>query len=233
MHTELKKLKILVVEDNLTIARQVTAFLEGLSWSCDFAHEGKLAVHLAQENVYDVVLLDLNLPDMDGLEVCRQMKATAVCNMPVLMLTARDAFEDKASGFAGGADDYLTKPFDLRELALRCQALARRQQLHINKQINLGPLLLLPREMQASYQGQALGLTQIGFKILLMLVQQYPRAVSRSVLLQAIWGDAIPESDALKSHIYSLRKQLEGVSGRKMLATIHQIGYQLQLDEND
>lgn len=233
MHAESKKLKILLVEDNLTIARQVTAFLEGLSWSCDFASQGKLAVHLAQENAYDVVLLDLNLPDMDGLEVCRQIKSTAVSNMPVLMLTARDAFEDKAKGFADGADDYLTKPFDLRELALRCQALARRQQLHINKQITLGPLLLLPREMRGSYQGQALGLTQIGFKILMLLVEQYPRAVSRSVILQSIWSDDLPESDVLKSHIYSLRKQLETMSGRKMLATIHQVGYQLLLNDND
>ena len=119
-------LSILLVEDHPTIARQVAGFLDGLQWQTDHAATGRLAIELATRHAYDVVLLDLNLPDIDGLEVCRQIKSNAPSNVPVLMLTARDAFEDKARGFRDGADDYLTKPFDLRELALRCEALARR-----------------------------------------------------------------------------------------------------------
>jgi len=122
-------LSILVVEDHPTIARQIVGFLDGLRWQTDHAATGALAIDLATRDTYDVVLLDLNLPDIDGLEVCRAIKARAPRNVPVLMLTARDAFEDKARGFNGGADDYVTKPFDLREIALRCEALARRGQL--------------------------------------------------------------------------------------------------------
>ena len=142
-------LTILVVEDHPTIARQVVDFLDGLKWQTDHAATGALAIELATRETYDVVLLDLNLPDFDGLDVCRAIKARAPRNVPVLMLTARDAFEDKARGFNGGADDYLTKPFDLRELALRCEAMARRAQLHVGQEVRVGPLTLLPREKRA------------------------------------------------------------------------------------
>ncbi len=106
-----RPLSVLVVEDHPTIARQVVDFLEGLHWHPDHAATGKLAIELATREAYDVILLDLNLPDLDGLDVCRTIKAHAPRNLPVLMLTARDAFEDKARGFRDGADDYLTKPF--------------------------------------------------------------------------------------------------------------------------
>jgi DNA-binding response OmpR family regulator len=229
----LKPLKLLIVEDNPHIARQLGDFLSGLAWQVDFACTGKLAIQLASTVAFDVVLLDLNLPDIDGLQVCREIKAQAVSNVPVLMLTARDAFDDMARGFAEGADDYLSKPFDFREVALRCQALSRRQQLHTQQELQLGPLRLLLREKRAEYAGQSLDLTQVGFKILCQLAQNFPDAVSRSQLQQAIWGATPPLSDALKSHIYSLRKQLLLASGRELLRTVHQLGYQLCLSEEN
>jgi len=176
-----------------------------------------------------VVLLDLNLPDMDGLQVCRAIKAAAPSNVPILMLTARDAYEDKARGFRDGADDYLTKPFDLREVALRCEALARRQQLHVHQEMRVGPLTLQTRAGRVLYGEAPLPLTQTGFKILL-LCREHPHAVSRSALLQQLWGNQPPDSDALKSHIYALRKQLELVGAAGMLVTISQLGYRLSLD---
>ena len=225
-----RPLSVLVVEDHPTIARQVVDFLDGLGWHPDHAASGALAIELATRESYDVVLLDLNLPDLDGLEVCRTIKARAPRNVPVLMLTARDAFEDKARGFRDGADDYLTKPFDLRELALRCEALARRSQLHREHALQLGPLTLLTREKRCLYRGAALALTQAGLKILAMLCDAHPHAVSRSALMHALWGAEPPDSDALKSHIYALRKQLELASGQRMIATIPQLGYRLALD---
>lgn len=222
-----KILSILVVEDHPTIARQVVDFLDGLKWHTDHAGAGALAIALALREPYDVILLDLNLPDIDGLEVCRAIKAGAPRNVPVLMLTARDAFEDKARGFHGGADDYLTKPFDLRELALRCEALARRGQLHLSQELRVGPLLLLPREKRALYDGAPLALTGAGFKILSMLCKAWPQAVSRSALMHELWGAEPPDSDALKSHVYALRKQLDLASGRRMIVTIPQLGYRL------
>jgi len=223
-------LSVLVVEDHPTIARQLVDFLEGLGWQLDHAGSGALAVRLATEHRYDVVLLDLNLPDMDGLQVCREIKGHAPSNVPVLMLTARDAFEDKAQGFREGADDYLAKPFDLREVALRCEALARRGTLHQQQEMRVGPLTLLAREKRALYEGRPLVLTQAGFSILQLLCREHPHPVSRSALVQHLWGANPPDSDALKSHIYTLRKTLEGASGRRLLATILQLGYRLDLE---
>jgi len=223
-------LSVLVVEDHPTIARQLVDFLDGLGWQADHAGTGALAIRLATQHPYDVVLLDLNLPDVDGLQVCREIKAHAPSNVPVLMLTARDAFEDKAQGFREGADDYLAKPFDLREVALRCEALARRGTLHQRQEMRVGPLTLLAREKRALYEGQPLSLTQAGFSILLLLCREHPHPVSRSALVQHLWGANPPDSDALKSHIYTLRKTLEQASGRRMLATILQLGYRLDLD---
>lgn len=228
-----KLLSILLIEDNLALARQVVSFLEGLKWQVDFAAEGKLGQQLALEHYFDVVILDLNLPDCDGLDVCRHIKANANRVIPVLMLTARDAFEDKARGFTHGADDYLTKPFDLRELALRCEAMARRPSLHNETHLKRGELTLDSRTLSVTWQQLPVKVTKIGFEILKKLAEDYPYPVARSDLIQHLWGDAPPESNALKSHIYSLRKVLEQISERPILHTISNIGYQLKGLESD
>jgi len=221
-------LHILVVEDHPAIARQVVDFLEGLRWDADHAASGALAIELATRAPYDVVLLDLNLPDIDGIAVCRAIKANAPRNVPVLMLTARDAFEDKARGFHGGADDYLTKPFDLRELALRCEALARRGQLHQGRELQAGDLTLLVREQRVLVRGEPVALTQAGFTLLLALCEASPRALSRSALTHALWGAHPPDSDALKSHVYALRKVLAQAGAAATIETVSQLGYRLQ-----
>ncbi len=223
-----KPLSVLLVEDNLALARQVVSFLEGRGWQVDFAAEGKLGQALAMEHYFDVVILDLNLPDCDGLTVCDHIKAHADRVVPVLMLTARDAFEDKAKGFNHGADDYLTKPFDLRELALRCEALARRPALHNDTRLCRGPLMMDSRSLLVEWQEQPVKVTRVGFEILKKLVEDYPYPVARSDLVDRVWGDSPPESNALKSHMYSLRKALEGASGKPLLQTISSIGYQLK-----
>jgi DNA-binding response OmpR family regulator len=221
-------LSVLVVEDHPIIARQIVEFLDGLGWQTDHAATGALAVALAVHNTYDVILLDLNLPDLDGLDVCRQIKAQAARSTPVMMLTARDAFEDKARGFNGGADDYVTKPFDLRELALRCEALARRGALHIDQVMTIGQLTLDLRERRALWRGAPLALTHTGFKILVALCGAHPRSVSRSAMLHLLWGAEPPDSDALKSHLYALRKQLDLAGAPGLIVTIPQLGYRLQ-----
>jgi len=226
-------LSVLVVEDHPTIARQLVDFLAGLGWQLDYAGNGRLAIDLATRNAYDVVLLDLNLPDLDGLQVCRAIKAGAPSKVPVLMLTARDAFEDKAQGFNEGADDYLTKPFDLREVALRCEALARRGVLHQRQELRVGPFTLLARERRACYRDTPLTLTRTGFDILSLLCREHPQPVARTALVQHLWGASPPGSDALKSHVYTLRKSLEAAAGRPLLTTILQLGYRLDLDAAD
>jgi DNA-binding response OmpR family regulator len=229
----LHKLSILLIEDNRTIASQLTEFFEGHGWIVDYANNGAQGIQLALEQNFDVIILDLNLPDIDGLEVCKQIKQQATINPPILMLTARDAFEDKAAGYGRGADDYVTKPFEFRELALRCQALARRHKLHQSHRIEIGELVIKKNECTAKRQGQLLKLTNIGFKILLTLAQAYPQAVSRSNLISTVWGDEPPDTDALRTHIYSLRHALDKPFATAMLTTITNVGYKLELSNED
>lgn len=222
-------LKILLIEDNQAIAKQVVEFLSGHQWSVDYAHNGEMGVELALSQIFDVILLDLNLPDIDGLKVCQAIKERAKVNPPILMLTARDSFEDKSAGFSLGADDYLTKPFDLRELVLRCQALARRENLHNAQVLTIGELSIDLTSQIVTRQNQELQLTSIGFQLVTLLAQHYPKPVPRSVITHKLWSDSPPDSDALKSHIYSLRKAIDKPFSYPMLKTVLNLGYQLEV----
>jgi len=225
-------LTILLIEDNPTIATQVVDFLSGLGWQVDYAATGKQGLALANDQNFDVILLDLNLPDIDGLEVCQEIRATALKQSPILMLTARDAFSDKREGYGVGADDYVTKPFDLRELALKCEALSRRVDLHREKQIEIGDLSLNLNAGEASRAQTALKLTRTGYRILEYLARAYPQAVSRSDLSHHLWGDDPPETDALRSHIYHLRSVLDKPFSEPMLKTLSQVGFRLEVSNN-
>ena len=222
-------MKVLFIEDNDTIARQVGEFLANHRWNVDFAHNARLGIELALAHFYDVILLDLNLPDLDGLAVCEQIKAHSEVTPPILILTARDSFESKAAGFRHGADDYLTKPFDLRELVLRCEALARRHALHQPKMLTLGDLELDLRTKTATRQKIPLELTSVGFRVLELLVKCYPEPASRSYITHQLWGENPPESDALKSHIYALRKALDKPFAYSMVKTVMNAGFKLEL----
>jgi DNA-binding response OmpR family regulator len=222
-------MKVLFIEDNDTIARQAGEFLANHHWSVDFAHNARLGIELTLAHFYDVILLDLNLPDLDGLAVCEQIKAHTEVTPPILILTARDSFESKAAGFRHGADDYLTKPFDLRELVLRCEALARRHSLHQPKTLTLGDLELDLRTKTATRQKIPLELTSVGFRVLELLVKCYPEPASRSYITHQLWGENPPESDALKSHIYALRKALDKPFAYPMLKTVMNAGFKLEL----
>ena len=222
-------MKVLFIEDNDTIARQVGEFLANHRWNVDFAHNARLGIELALAHFYDVILLDLNLPDLDGLAVCEQIKAHSEVTPPILILTARDSFESKAAGFRHGADDYLTKPFDLRELVLRCEALARRHALHQPKMLTLGDLELDLRTKTATRQKIPLELTSVGFRVLELLVKCYPEPASRSYITHQLWGENPPESDALKSHIYALRKALDKPFSYSMIKTVMNAGFKLEL----
>lgn len=222
-----KGLSILLIEDNRQLASQICHYLERSGLQMDYADNGRTGVALAIENQYDLVILDLMLPDMDGLAVCQKVKQEARNQLPILMLTARDSMDDKRQGFNVGADDYLTKPFELEELALRCQALSRRQTLHQSQVQNVGELQLDSQTRSASRQGQPLKLTQTEFNILEVLALAYPAVVTRSELTRKLWQDA-PDSDALRSHIYSLRSRLDKPFSHPMLRTIHGVGFKLE-----
>ncbi len=222
--------RILVVEDHAPLRAQIVALLQGAGWRVEEASDGRLALQLALESPPDVLLLDVGLPGLDGVELCRRLRERADRHVPVLMLTARDALDDKRQGFAAGADDYLLKPFAGEELLWRCQALSRRGELGRSPVLERGPLQIDRRSGELRIEGQVLpALPRQAYRLLLALAEAWPRTVGRSELQQALWADEPPESDALRSHLYTLRQGLGPAQG--LIKTVHGVGLRLQLPE--
>lgn len=222
-------LYVLLVEDQRNIARNIADYMEEKGHIFDFATQGQQGLDLALAHHYDLIILDLNLPVIDGYGVCQQLRERSSRHIPILMLTARDSLEDKISGFTVGADDYLTKPFSLQELEVRCMALSRRHLLQTDDTLTFGPLSLDRKRKQATRNGQLLNLHAMGFRILTILAEAYPQIVSRSVLSQKLWGDEPTESDAIRSHIYQLRNVLDKPFDFPILKTVHGVGFALDV----
>jgi DNA-binding response OmpR family regulator len=221
-------LRILVVEDHAPLRAQIVALLNGAGWRVEEASDGRLALQLALEQPPDVLLLDLGLPGLDGVELCRRLREQADRHIPVLMLTARDALDDKRQGFGAGADDYLLKPFAGEELLWRCQALSRRGELGRSPLLERGPLQIDRRSGELRIEGQLLpALPRQAYRLLLALAEAWPRTVSRSELQQTLWADEPPESDALRSHLYTLRQALG--PAQTLIKTVHGVGLRLEL----
>lgn len=219
---------ILLVEDNRGISEMVGEFLERRGYGLDYASDGVTGLHLAVSNSYDVIILDLMLPGMDGLEVCRKLRADAKKSTPVLMLTARDTLDDKLTGLDAGADDYLVKPFEIRELEARVRALIRRDRRQVSAEVlKVGDLVLDTATLRLTRGGQELTVSPIGLKLLGILMRESPRVVSRRDIEREVWGDLLPDSDTLRSHLYNLRKIIDKPFQRPLLHTIHSAGYRL------
>ena len=227
-----QSLYILVVEDQQSIAQNIADYMENKGHVLDFATQGDQGLALALANHYDLVILDLNLPVMDGLEVCKQLREQANHHVPIIMLTARDSINDKISGFTIGADDYLTKPFSLEELEVRCFALSRRHLLQTDHTLTFDKLIIDRKKHQVTRAGVPLDLHSMGYRILLILAETYPQVVSRSKLSQKLWGDEPTESDALRSHIYQLRNALDKPFDYPMIKTMHGIGFLLNVESS-
>jgi DNA-binding response OmpR family regulator len=224
---EVAPLRVLVVEDHGPLRAQVVAVLRDAGHAVEEASDGRLGLQMALEQPPDVLVLDLGLPGLDGVRLCRQLREAAPAHVPVLMLTARDSLDDKAQGFAAGADDYLVKPFAAEELLWRCRALSRRHRLGQPHVLTLGDLRVDRARGRAERAGQCLDLPPIAYQLLLHLAQAWPRTVTRSELLRSVWGDDPPESDPLRSHLYVLRQALDKPFATPMLKTVHGVGYTL------
>jgi len=219
---------ILLVEDNRQIAEMIGEYLERRGYSLDFATDGTTGYRLASGNSYDVIVLDLMLPGMDGLALCRRLREEAKKATPVLMLTARDTLNDKLVGLDAGADDYLVKPFEIRELEARIRALIRRDRKQVSAQVlKVGDLVLDTATLQVTRGGQTLAVSPIGLKLLAILMRESPRVISRRDIEREVWGDMLPDSDTLRSHLYNLRKVIDKPFQRPLLHTIHSAGYRL------
>lgn len=219
---------ILIIEDNPDIIANLYAYLEPNGYTLDVARSGTAGLRSATSASYDAIVLDLSLPGTDGLDVCRLLRQQYHISTPVLMLTARDTVQDKVSGFAAGADDYLVKPYSLPELDARLKALLRRaRNEHVQNILQFAGLKLDTSLGQASRDGQILELTPTAYKILLALLRVAPRILTRDELVLQVWGDNQPDSDALRTHIHSLRRVLDKPFTYPMLLTLPAVGYRL------
>lgn len=221
-------MRILIVEDNPDIVANLFGFLEPRGHILDSATNGYAGLALASENTYDVIVLDLTLPGLDGIELCLRLRTELRNATPVLMLTARDTLDDKVNGFNNGADDYLVKPFSLVELEVRLKALVRRAHgLNDNTSLVVGDLRFDTRTFEAARAGRPLALTKTGFIILACLMRAAPALVTRNELEHAIWGENRPQSDALRTHIHAVRQTLDKSEPVAMLQTVSGVGFKL------
>jgi len=225
---------ILLIEDHHDIAAMVCEHLEFSGHEVDYAADGVTGLHLAVTGEFDAIILDLMLPGMDGLEICRKYRNEAGGNKPILMLTARDTLEDKVAGLDAGADDYLVKPFEMEELDARLRALLRRAGGEIApSRLKVADLEFDTGTLLVRRGGKSITLTPIGMKLLVALMKASPRVVSRRELEREVWGDILPDSDALRSHLYNLRKAIDKPFDTPMLHNVQGMGYRLAAPGDD
>jgi DNA-binding response OmpR family regulator len=219
---------VLIIEDHADIAEMVGAYLEARDYIIDYAADGITGLHLAVTNHYDAIILDIMLPGMDGLDVCEKIRRDARSDVPIIMLTARDTLDDKVNGLDKGADDYLIKPFAIQELEARIRSLIRRHSGEIKKEIiSVGELSIDTSTLKVKRADKELEITPTGFKILSVLMRASPAVVSRRELERQVWGDILPDSDTLRSHLYNLRKVIDKPFDKNLLLTIQGSGFKI------
>jgi len=218
---------LLVIEDNPDLVANLYDYFEALGDEVDAAYNARAGLDLAMTQNFDAVVLDLMLPGMDGREVARRLRH-AGRGVPILMLTARDTLEDKLEGFTSGADDYLVKPFSLRELDARLRALVRRQRgEHLQGRLTVADLVYDPAERWVQRAGRRIALPPMALRILDILMRHSPQVVTRQFLERELWGDSPPDSDALRAHMHVLRSAVDKPFTPRLLATLHGVGYRL------
>jgi DNA-binding response OmpR family regulator len=222
-------MRVLIIEDNRDLATNMFDFLEAKGHIVDAAGDGITGMHLALVNQYDAIILDLTLPGMDGITLCRKLREEGGKDTPVLMITARDSLDDKIAGLEAGADDYLVKPAELREIELRLRVLLRRSGEHAQKQkkMVIEDLSLDPSTCSVRRGDKAIELPPIPYKILETLMSRSPQVVNRDDIEHVVWGEGRPDSDSLRAHVHLLRELIDKPFQRKLLRTMRGFGYQL------
>lgn len=222
-------MRLLVIEDDPMLGETLRNALKDEGYVVDWITNGKTALTALKDDVFDLMILDLGLPDMDGIQVVQHLRTTG-SNMPVLILTARDGIQNKIDGLDAGGDDYLLKPFDLKELYARIRALLRRPQTRVNEsRLTHGALEIDSSSFQCWHNTQAIPLTRRELALLELFMTRPGQICTRQQLEQSLysWDDEVG-SNALEVHIHHLRKKL----GSDLIVTIRGIGYQLRSAEN-
>lgn len=222
-------MKLLLLEDNVALASSLGEYLEEMGCSVDYAYSGKACLTLVSDTQYDVLILDIAMPGLNGLEVCQQIRQQLRISTPILFLTARDTLEDKLLGFESGCDDYLVKPFSPEELFYRLKSLdARgpRRDLGIQQ---LGEFKIDYSRNTVTRNGKVIPLNETQFQIFKLLVKNYPESVSRETIENSLWGENLPESDTLRTHMYRLRNLIDKPFEKHVIKTIHGKGFRLEI----
>lgn len=223
--------RLLIVDDDKEIRDFLKVDLQLSGYLVDTAIDGQEGLNMALKNVYDLILLDVMMPKMDGFEVCQNIRKVNK-DIPILLLTAKGTIEDKVAGFGNGADDYLVKPFDIQELLVRVRALLRRNapvEISSGETLDAGDIKLSPDSLEATINGEIKKLTPTEFEILYCLMQHVNQSVTLSVLLSEVWGyDADEDVRMLRVHVGGLRHKIEpNPKSPKYLHTITNVGYKL------
>ena len=227
-------MRVLLVEDEQKISAYVKFGLEESGYAVDAVFTGLDALDWAEAAPYDLIILDIMLPIMDGLTICRELRQRGN-HTPILMLTARDAVDDRVNGLDAGADDYLVKPFALKELLARLRALTRRASDQSRSPIiEFADLSLDTRAYQVRRGGQLIHLTTKEFKVLECLLREAERALTRSQIAEHVWNyETFNQSNVVDVYIRNLRRKIDDPFEQKLIQTVHGVGYRLSLHEAD
>jgi len=224
--------RVLLIEDNRDLAATLWDYLESHGFVVDHASDGMRGLHRALTEDHDLMVLDVGLPKLDGLEVCRQLRA-AGRQLPVLMLTGRDTLTDKLHGFGEGADDYLVKPFELKELLARLQAMMRRSQGGAGVVLRVADLEFEPACYRVRRAGVTIPVARAGMRLLELLMRRSPTVVSHADMELALWGERLGNPNAMRSHLHALRSAIDKPFAKHLLHSVQGIGYRLSDDDAD
>jgi two-component system copper resistance phosphate regulon response regulator CusR len=213
-----------LVEDDLVIAEQISRTLERERFKVDVVRDGVEAEGRAYDSGYNLIILDVMLPGRDGWTICSNLRSHRV-RTPILMLTARDSIEDRIKGLEGGADDYLPKPFDIRELLARMKALLRRDQVHKTGVLAIGDMELDTGARTVKRGGQLIHLTRREYDLLEALAKNEGRTLTREAILERVWNNEESQLNTVNFHVASLRKKVDADYEPKLIHTVHGIGY--------
>ena len=225
-------MRVLIIEDDLDIAGNLYEFLEGRGNAVDLARDGVTGLHLAVSGAFDAIVLDIGLPGVDGLGLCRKLRREARQDVPVLILTARDMLDDKLAAFDSGADDYLVKPFALREVEARLNALAARHRGRVvDRRLAYEAVEFDTTTLEVTVDGRPVHISRKCLRLLEMLMSAPQRVFTRAELEHELWGEEHPQSDSLRSHMHMLRRALTDTSGRAPIVTVHGVGYRFAVND--
>lgn len=220
-------MRVLLVEDDRIISEQIAEALRRERLDVEVARNGDKGLDLALFEKFNLIILDIMLPRRDGWEICEEVRRAGI-RTPILMLTARDSIEDRVKGLEGGADDYLSKPFDLRELLARVGVLLRRDSVHRTGTLKVADLEIDSRAHTVRRSGQELTLTPREYSLLEALARNEGRTLTREIILESVWNNEESLENTVNFHINSLRKKVDAPFEQKLIHTVHGIGYVLR-----